>query len=139
MARLVRDLMTTTPRTLARDSTVAEAARLMRDADVGAVIVTEGDSAFGIVTDRDIVVRGMAEGRDPDETNVGDICSTDLTSLSADDSLDDAIRQMREKHIRRILVVDGAKPIGILSIGDLALERDQQSALAEISGASPNN
>lgn len=139
MARLVRDLMTTTPRTLARDSTVTEAARLMRDSDVGAVIVTEGDSAFGILTDRDIVVRGLAEGRDPGETKAGDICSTDLTSLSADDSLDDAIRQMREKHIRRILVVDGAKPTGILSIGDLALERDQESALAEISGASPNN
>ncbi len=122
MARFVRDVMTTSPRTLARDATLTDAAQLMRDADVGALIVTDGDAAFGILTDRDIVVRGVAEGRSGDEIKAGDICSTDLTSLSADDSIDEAIRQMREKHIRRLLVVDGDRPTGILSIGDLARE-----------------
>jgi CBS domain-containing protein len=139
MARFVREVMTDNPRTLERGASATDAARLMRDADVGAVVITDGDQVHGILTDRDIVVRGIAEGRSPEEIQVGDICTSDLTTLGPDDSIDDAIRQLREKHIRRLPVVDGGRPVGILSIGDLALERDQESALAEISGAAPNN
>ena len=138
MARFVRDLMTSDPRTLERSATATEAARLMKDQDVGSVVITDGDQVHGILTDRDIVVRGIAEGRSPEEIQVGDICTSDLTTLSPDDSIDDAIRHLREKHIRRLPVVDGGRAVGILSIGDLALERDQESALAEISGAAPN-
>ena len=139
MARFVRDLMTSDPRTLERSANATEAARLMRDQDVGSVVITDGDQVHGILTDRDIVVRGIAEGRSPDEIQVGDICTGDLTTLGPDDSIDEAIRLIRDEHIRRIPVIDGGRPVGILSIGDLAVERDQESALAEISAASPNN
>jgi CBS domain-containing protein len=139
MARFVREVMTSDPRTLERGASVVEAARIMKDDDVGAVIVTEGDSIFGLITDRDIVVRGLAEGKSPGDTEVGELASTDITALAPDDSIDDAIRQMRSQHIRRIPVVEGGRPKGILSIGDLALERDQESALAEISAAAGNN
>ena len=139
MARFVRDLMTSDPRTLERSANATEAARLMRDQDVGSVVITDGDQVHGILTDRDIVVRGIAEGRSAEEIRVGDICTTGVDALAPDDSIDDAIRQIREKHIRRLPVVDGGRPVGILSIGDLAIERDQDSALAEISAAPPNN
>jgi CBS domain-containing protein len=139
MARFVRDVMTDNPRTLERSASAVDAARIMRDEDVGTVVITDGDQLHGILTDRDIVVRGIAEGRSAEELQVGDICTTDLTALGPDDSIDEAIRQIREKHIRRLPVVEGGRPVGILSIGDLAIERDQESALAEISAASPNN
>jgi CBS domain-containing protein len=139
MARFVRDVMTPDPRALGKDATAVEAARVMKEEDVGAVVITDGDEVYGILTDRDIVVRGIAEGRSPDEIKVGDIATTELTALQPDDSIDDAIRAVREKHIRRLPVVEDGRPVGILSIGDLALERDQESALAEISAAAPNN
>ena len=139
MARFVRDVMTDNPRTLDRGASATEAARLMKEHDVGAIVITGGDEVQGILTDRDIVVRGIAEGRSPDEIQVGDICTSDLASVGPDDSVEDAIRLIRDQHIRRVPVVDGGRPVGILSIGDLAVERDQQSALAEISAASPNN
>jgi CBS domain-containing protein len=139
MARFVRDVMTENPRTLERDATAVDAARAMRDEDIGAIVITDGDEVYGILTDRDIVVRGIVEGRSAEEIKVGDICTTDVTFLGPDDSIDDAIRQIRDKHIRRVPVVEDGRPVGILSIGDLALERDQESALAEISAAAPNN
>jgi CBS domain-containing protein len=139
MARFVREIMTSDPRTLERGAALTEAARIMKEDDVGAVIVTDGDSVFGLITDRDIVVRALAEGKSAEDTKVGDVASTDITALEPDDSIDDAIRQMRSQHIRRIPVVEDGKAKGILSIGDLALERDQESALAEISAAAGNN
>jgi CBS domain-containing protein len=139
MARFVRDLMTPNPRTLDKDATALDAARVMNEDDVGAVVITDGDELSGILTDRDIVVRGVAGGRSPEEIKVGEIATTDLTALGPDDSIDDAIRAVRERHIRRLPVVEDGRPVGILSIGDLALERDQESALAEISAAAPNN
>ena len=139
MARFVRDVMTDNPRTLERSATAVDAARIMKEEDVGAVVITDGDQIHGILTDRDIVVRGVAEGRSPEEIQVGDVCTTDLTPLGPDDSIEHAIRQLRDKHVRRLPVVDGGRPVGILSIGDLAMERDQHSALAEISAAPPNN
>ena len=138
MATSVREVMTPDPRTVERDAPAVEAAKIMRDEDVGAVVVTEGDKTFGLLTDRDIVVRAVADGRG-DDAKAGEIATTDLATLSPDDSIDDAIRLLREKHIRRVLVTDGDKPAGIVSIGDLALERDKDSALAEISAAAPNN
>jgi CBS domain-containing protein len=139
MARFVRDIMTSDPRTLEKDATAVDAARVMKEDDVGAVVITDGDQVHGILTDRDIVVRGIAEDRSPEEIKVGEIATTDLTALGPDDSIDYAIRQLREHHIRRLPVVEDGRPVGIISIGDLALERDKESALAEISAAAPNN
>jgi CBS domain-containing protein len=139
MAETVRDAMTREPKCLDASAPVVEAARLMRDEDIGAVIVTEADTVSGIVTDRDVVVRGIADGRDPGETRVGDVCSSELTTLSPDDDLSDAVAQVRSANVRRLPVVEDDKPVGILSLGDLAIERDSDSALADISAAPANN
>jgi CBS domain-containing protein len=119
-------------------STVAEAARKMRDADIGDVIVLDDGQLRGIVTDRDIVIRAIADGRDPATVKLGDICSRDLTTLSPTDTVDDAVRLMRDKAIRRLPVVEQGKPVGIVSLGDLAVSQDPHSALGNISAAAPN-
>jgi CBS domain-containing protein len=139
MARFVRDVMTSDPACLEVDATAVDAAKVMKDHDVGSVVITDGGQVCGIITDRDIVIRGIAEGRSPEEIKLGEACTTDLTALGPDDSIDDAIREIREKHIRRLPVVEDGRPVGILSIGDLALERDKESALAEISAAAPDH
>jgi CBS domain-containing protein len=97
----------------------------------------EGETVCGIATDR-IVVRGIADGRDPRSTSLGDICSRDLATLSPDDQFGTAVRLMRERAIRRLPVVEAGRPVGILTIGDLAVQEDRGSALADVSAAPPN-
>jgi CBS domain-containing protein len=137
MGQQVKEIMTAQPVTLDRGATIAEAAKLMRDRGIGDVIVVDGEEAQGIVTDRDIVIRGIAEGADPDTTRLGEVVSGDLTSVAPDDSVERAIELVRGKAIRRVAVLDGGKPVGIISIGDLAIERDPRSALADISEEPP--
>jgi CBS domain-containing protein len=110
----------------------------MRDGNIGDVVVLEEDRIQGILTDRDIVVRALADGRDPARTTVGEICSRELTTLSPDDAIGDAERIMRDKAVRRLPVVEGGRPVGIVSLGDLAVERNPESALGGISAAPPN-
>ena len=138
MAQKVRDVMTANPTTLQEEATVADAAKRMRDEDIGDVLVVREGGLTSIVTDRDIAVRVVAEDRPPEETALRDIASKDLTTVSPDDSIDDAIRIMRDRALRRIPVVEGSRPVGIVAIGDLAVERDTDSTLADISGAEPN-
>ena len=139
MARTVNQVMTSDPRTVAPGDPLTEAARHMRDGDVGAVVVVDGGSVTGIVTDRDIVVRAIAEGRDPSSTTVRDVFTSSTVTVTPDQSEDDAARLMRENDIRRIVVVHDGRPAGIVSIGDLAVELDEDSALADLSSAPPNN
>jgi CBS domain-containing protein len=138
MARTVRELMTHDLRTVMKSATLVEAAREMRDGDVGPILVMDGDDVLGILTDRDIVVRGVAEERDPKSTNSGDVCTTGVIGVEADQPASAAAELMRENDIRRLVVTEGGRPVGILSIGDLAVELDTDSALADISAASPN-
>jgi CBS domain-containing protein len=138
MAQSIRDVMTANPISMQAASSVAEAARIMRDSNIGDVIVLDNGRICGIVTDRDIVVRGVAEGRDPFATKLADICSQALTTLSPTDNVEEAVLLMREKAIRRLPVVEGGKPVGIVSIGDLATSLDPHSALGHISAAPPN-
>ena len=138
MGDVIRDLMTTNPITIPANASVAEAAQRMRDADVGPVIVLDGKKVCGIVTDRDITVRTVAEGKNPKDVKVGEICSKDLTTLEPSAKVDEAVRLMREKAVRRLPVVENGRPVGIVSLGDLAVERDRNSALADISSAPPN-
>jgi CBS domain-containing protein len=137
MAQQVKEIMTAQPVTLDKDATIADAAKLMRDRGIGDVIVVDGEDAEGIVTDRDIVIRGVAEGADPDTTRLGQVVSGGLTSVAPDDPVERAIELVRGKAIRRVAVLDGGKPVGIISIGDLAIERDPRSALADISEEPP--
>ena len=138
MAQSIREVMTADPRTVQPSDSVVDAARQMADGDVGAVLVTEQGRVSGIVTDRDIAVRAVAEGRDPERTKVSEICTSDPVTLTVDQSVDDAIRVVRERNVRRIPVVQDGRPAGIVSIGDLAIERDPGSALADISSEPAN-
>lgn len=138
MAKLVEQIMAFHPVVLQRDDTVVTAAEKMRDNDVGDVIVTDGGEIVGILTDRDIVVRLIAEGGDPMSCPVGEIASLDLTVVAPDTDLDEALALMRQRAVRRLPVVEDGKPVGVVSLGDLALEHDPQSALAEVSSAPPN-
>ena len=130
--------MTRDPRTVNADDPVVEAARIMRDDDIGDVIVLEDGRVGGIVTDRDIVVRGVADGRDLGSTRVSEVCTSGVEAVEPSASVDDALRKMRESDIRRLPVVEGDRPVGIISLGDLAVERDPDSTLADISAASPD-
>jgi CBS domain-containing protein len=107
--------------TLLETASLVDAAVTMRDAGIGAVVVLEGETVCGIATDR-IVVRGIADGRDPRSTSQGDVCSRDLATLSPDDQFGTAVRLMRERAIRRLPVVEAGRPVGILTIGDLAVQ-----------------
>lgn len=138
MAQTLKDLMTPNPTTVSTSTPVLEAARTMRDEDIGNVIVTDGDQVCGIVTDRDIVVRAIADGHDPQSCTIGDICSADLVTVSPDDDVQQAITLMRERALRRLPVVENGRPVGIVSLGDLAIEGEGESALADISAAPPN-
>lgn len=138
MPQTVRDVMTTDPVTLRRDAAVVEAARAMRDNSIGDVLVLDGGRVCGIVTDRDIAVRTVAEGRDPKGTRLGEICSGTLVCVSPTDTVERAVDLMRERSLRRLPVVDGDRPVGIVALGDLAVERDPQSVLAGVSAAGPN-
>jgi CBS domain-containing protein len=140
MADRIREVMTSDPVTLASTDTMAAAAKQMRDADLGVVVVTDNGAVAGLVTDRDIVVRGIAEDMDPFTTSLATCCTThDVVTVAPEDTIDHAVRLMREHAIRRLLVVEGGKPVGMVSIGDFAIERDEDSALAEISVAEQNN
>ena len=135
----VRDVMSPDPCVVSPTASVLEAAQIMRGNDIGDVIVLEDERLFGIVTDRDIVVRALAEGADPEATPVGSICSRDLTTIEAGATVGQAVRLMRERAIRRLPVVDQhGFVMGVLSIGDIAVERDRLSALGDISAAPPN-
>jgi CBS domain-containing protein len=138
MAQHVRDIMTGSPVTVEPQTSVTAVARLMRDQNIGAVLVTEDDRLRGLVSDRDLVVRALAEGGDPEQTTVAKACSEDLVTVGPDEDLDHAVELMREHSIRRIPVVDDGHPVGIVSLGDMAMERDPESALGDISAAKSN-
>jgi CBS domain-containing protein len=138
MAKYVRDIMTSDLVTVEPQTSVAAVARIMRDQDLGAVLVTDGAQLRGLVTDRDLVVRSISEGGDPEQTTVAGACSDDVVTVRPDEELDHAVELMREHAVRRIPVVDHGHPVGIVSLGDLALERDPESALGDISVAEPN-
>ena len=138
MAQRIKEVMTPDPVTVEANAPIAEAAKAMRESDIGTVIVLDGGKVSGLVTDRDIVVRGIAEGADPRSTPVRKVCSSNPLTLSPSDDVDKAVKVMREKSVRRLPVVEGSRPVGIVSIGDLAMDKDPKSALADISAAPPN-
>jgi CBS domain-containing protein len=134
----IRDVMSPQPRVVEAGATVLEAAQVMHREDIGDVLVLETDRPCGILTDRDIVVRVLAEGKDPSTTRVSEVCSRELTTVGPDDSVGQAVRLMREKAIRRLPVMERGEIVGMLTIGDIAVARDSRTALADISAAPPN-
>jgi CBS domain-containing protein len=138
MATKMRDIMSADPVTMAATEPVSAAARAMKEHGIGTVLIIADGRLSGLVTDRDIAVRVLAENRDPVTTRLGDICSTELAVLGPDDDVEQAARLVRRLAVRRIPVVQDGTPVGVVSIGDLALEKDRSSALSEVSAAPPN-
>jgi CBS domain-containing protein len=121
MAEGIREVMTPNPRSLESGSNVMEAARLMRDEDAGIVPVVEGEKLIGTVTDRDIAIRVVAEGKDPEATTVGEIASRELVTIDPQQDLDEALRLMARHQVRRLPVVEeDGKLVGIVAQKDIA-------------------
>ena len=139
MAQLVRELMAEPVVTVTADATLTEAARMMRDADIGDVIVVKKTKPVGVLTDRDIVVRSVAENRTPGTVTAGEICTTDVVSVAPDAEISQSIALMRRAAVRRLPVTEMGELVGVLSLGELAIERDETSVLADISSAEPNS
>jgi CBS domain-containing protein len=125
MTRKVRDVMSAPPVCMAATESVSAAAKAMKDRGIGTVLVVAGGRLDGLVTDRDITIRVLAENRDPLTTRLGDICTTDLAVLSPDDDVQKAIRLVRERALRRLPVIADGVPVGVVSIGDLALDESE--------------
>lgn len=146
MSDCVRDVMTSHPVVLRLTASVFDAARAMADANIGPVLVVDRDDALrGVVTDRDIVVRTVATARGLDSTTLGEMCTEDAVTVTPSDSVGEAIRLMRAHAVRRLPVVESGKPVGIVSLGDLALQTESvvvsevHAALADISAATPDD
>lgn len=137
--REVREMMTAAPETVTPEATIRDAAAVMERRDIGDVLVVEGDELSGILTDRDIAVRAVARGLDASSTPVREVLSASTVAISPTSSVQEAIELMRRHDIRRLPVVESGRPIGILSLGDLAVSREPGSVLADISAGEPNN
>ncbi len=125
MAKSVQEAMTSNPSSIEASQTVADAARMMRDQDVGMTPVVEGGRLVGAVTDRDIAIRVVAEGRDPKSTSVREIASTDLVTLDPQQDLDEAVRLMSQHQVRRLPVVEeDGRLVGVVAQADVAREGD---------------
>ncbi|WDZ93246.1 CBS domain-containing protein [Nocardiopsis sp. HUAS JQ3] len=138
VVRTIDQVMSSPVRTVSPDTSLREAAQIMRDSDVGDVVVTRDKQITGILTDRDIVVRCVAEGGDPGERSVGDVCSAEVATVPPQSGIADAVHVMRTSAVRRLPVVDGDRVVGVVSMGDLARAVDEDSALADVSAADPN-
>ena len=121
----IRELMTENPKTVSSDATVTEAARVMREDDVGLVPVVDGDRLVGTVTDRDIAIRVVAEERDPNNTTVRETASTDLVTIDPEQDLGEALRLMAQHQVRRLPVVEeDGRLVGIVAQADVARHGD---------------
>ncbi|NJP30620.1 CBS domain-containing protein [Micromonospora thermarum] len=134
----VSDVMTKQVIYLPAETTLDEAAKVMKEADIGDVVVTEGATLAGMLTDRDIVVRAVAERADPAVTTIGSIITREVVMIEQNCTAGEAAALMRERGVRRVLVCDSErKLVGIISLGDLAMQLDPQSALSQISEQAP--
>ncbi len=133
----VKDIMTKDVAYIKPDATVTDAAKLMQQHNVGSIPVCDQNGVVGMVTDRDIVVRNVITGTDPKSTPVSNIMTTNITSVTPDTDVDDLGFLMSQKQIRRIPVVDQKTLVGIVALGDLAIDRrfdtEASSALTDIS------
>jgi CBS domain-containing protein len=128
MGTSIKEVMTRDVRACEPNATVADAAKVMAQEDVGPVPIVEDGRLVGIVTDRDIVVRVVAEGRDPNATTVREIASTELVTVSPDDDLDEALNLLAQRQVRRLPVVEGDRLVGIVAQADVArLGKDEKT------------
>ena len=125
MGKTIRDVMTSNPCTIDADKDVAYAAKMLRDENVGIAPIVEGDQLVGVLTDRDIAIKVVAEGKDPQTTKARDVASRDIVTVDPQQDLDEALRLMAQHQIRRVPVVEeDGKIIGIVAQADIALASD---------------
>ena len=122
----IRDLMTESPTTCEPSTTVVEAAKVMANEDVGPVPVVQEGRVVGLVTDRDLVIRVLAEGRDPSSTTIGEIASSDLVTVQPDSDLQEALQLMAQNQVRRLPVVEGEQLVGIVAQADVARAAEEE-------------
>ncbi len=134
----LRDVMHRDPMIVEHDTRAVDAARTMQNRDIGDVLVRTAGGGYGILTDRDLVVRLVANERDPAATTAGQLCSSPAIALDAGDTVGRAVLVMRQRAVRRLPVMDNGSPVGIVTLGDLAMEREPDSLLGDISAAPPN-
>ena len=126
MGKKIREVMTPAPETIQADRTATEAARKMKEADAGMIPVMTNGNLLGTVTDRDIALRIVAEGKDPQSTLVGEIASTDPITVAPDEDLDAALEKMAKHQVRRLPVVEDGRLIGVVAQADVAREGDEK-------------
>jgi CBS domain-containing protein len=140
MAKSVRDAMTEDPRSIGASASVVEAARLMREEHIGSLPITDDEQLVGMITDRDITTRVVAEAADLKATSVGNVCSRDLITVEPDRDLEEALELMGRHQVRRLPVVESDRLVGILAQADVALREDENKtgklveAISEPSG-----
>jgi len=133
MAKSVRDAMTENPRSIGASASVVEAARLMRDEHIGSLPITDDEELVGMITDRDITTRVVAEAADPKMTSVGDVVSRDLISVEPDEELEEAVQLMASHQVRRLPVVENGRLVGIVAQADVALNlRENEQRTGEL-------
>jgi CBS domain-containing protein len=133
MGKQVAEVMTETLRTIDADESVAYAAKMMRDEDVGLAPIVEGERLVGTLTDRDIAVRVVAEGRDPEATKAREVASTDVVTVEPTHDLDEALRLMAQHQVRRIPVVEnGGRLVGIVAQADVARRQSDDRKTGEV-------
>lgn len=127
----VREIMTKEVGTATLDSTIEDVAAMMKEEDVGAIPVVDDGELAGIVTDRDIVIRCIAEGKNPSDTTVEEILTEELHTIEPEADVEDAAQVMSERQIRRLPVVDGGELVGVISLGDIAVKDEDSQTAAE--------
>jgi CBS domain-containing protein len=133
MAKSVRDAMTGSPRSIGVSASVVEAARLMREEHIGSLPITDDQELVGMITDRDITTRVVAEAADPNTTSVGDVYSRDLVSVEPDKDLEEAVQLMASHQVRRLPVVENGRLVGIVAQADIALNlRENEQRTGEL-------
>ncbi len=133
----IQDVMSRDVKSLSPEDTVHRAAQVMKENDIGAIPVRDGDKLVGMITDRDITIRSTAEGKDPARTRIGDIMSTEVRTCKASQTVDEVLAEMGQTKIRRVPVIDQESHalVGIVSLGDMAVKAstDTDKALGAIS------
>ena len=134
MGQIIKDVMTSNPCSIEAEKSVAYAAKMMREEDVGLAPIVEGDKLIGMLTDRDIAIRVVAEGRNPEQVKVADVASKQVVTIDPQQDLDEALRIMAKHQVRRLPVVEeDGKLVGVVAQADIAREGDdkQTGALVE--------
>jgi CBS domain-containing protein len=127
MGKKIREVMTPAPETIQADRPASEAAKKMKEADAGMIPVMDNGNLLGTITDRDIALRVVAEGKDPQSTTVGEIASRDIVTIQPDEDLEDALQKMAKHQVRRLPVVEDGRLIGVVAQADVAREGNEQA------------